>query len=156
MGFWQSLLPVAATGAGLAVGGPAGAMIGGAVGGAIAGQEKARRQREIEDQTRKMRAAEIRASPWTGRGPSTGIEFAGSEMGETLGGGLAGGVTGASIGAAFPKWGGLLSSKENPSETYDALTQTANVPKTYAPTMLTAQNQGGAWDQMYKRNMLGY
>lgn len=76
--------------------------------GTYLGAKKYERQKQIEDQTRNMRAAEIRASPWTGRGPSTQIDYAGSQLGEMGGGAL----SGASMGmGAVGGWQGLLASK---------------------------------------------
>lgn len=77
----------------------AGLALGGLALGAIKGNQQAKRQAEIEDQTRKMHAAQVRYSPWTGRTSFTPIQFAqDTQFGAMLGGGLQGAGTGLALG----------------------------------------------------------
>jgi hypothetical protein len=86
-----------------------------AAGGAMLGKAKADRQQAIEDQTRKMRAAEQQYSWASGHGPQTQIQHAGSAFGEMAGGALGGLGTGLSMGGMFS--GGETT---NPVATADA------------------------------------
>lgn len=77
----------------------AGLALGGLALGALRGNQQAKRQAEIEDQTRKMHAAQVRYSPWTGRQSFTPIQYAqNSQFDAMLGGGLQGAGTGLALG----------------------------------------------------------
>lgn len=69
--------------------------------GAAKGSSQAKRQQEVEDQTRKQRAAEIRYSPWTGMQSFTPIQHAGDSGGMILGGALQGFGGGALLGQSL-------------------------------------------------------
>lgn len=70
--------------------------------GAYRGKKQADRQQEIEADSRRMHAAQVRYSPWTGRQSFSPIQYAsGDSTSAMLGGALQGGMTGASLGQNF-------------------------------------------------------
>lgn len=70
--------------------------------GAYRGKKQADRQAEVEADSRRMHAAQVRYSPWTGRQSFSPIQYAsGGQMDSMIGGGLQGGVTGAALGQSF-------------------------------------------------------
>ena len=67
--------------------------------GAYRGKKQADRQAEVESDSRRQRAAQIRYSPWTGRQSFSDIQYAGSGATDAmLGGALQGGMSGAAFG----------------------------------------------------------
>lgn len=67
--------------------------------GAYRGKKQAERQQQIEADSRRMHAAQVRYSPWTNRQSFTPIQYAGAdESSAMLGGALQGGMTGAAFG----------------------------------------------------------
>jgi hypothetical protein len=76
---------------------PLAVMAGSTLAGMAMGKEKQRQQQKAMDMQVKMRAAEQRNAPWTGRTSFTEITPAGSQAGEMMGGGLAGLQTGSSM-----------------------------------------------------------
>lgn len=88
--------------------------------GLLRGHQQQKRQEAIEDQTRKMRAAEIRYSPWTGMGPSTQIRHAADPFSSVLGSGLQGFGSGLMLNQAYnqlqgpPEQPTLMEQQQNP------------------------------------------
>lgn len=70
--------------------------------GAYKGQKQAERQQQVEDDSRKQLAAQIKYSPWTGRSSFSPIQYAQTSAADGLiGGGLQGGLSGAAMGQNF-------------------------------------------------------
>jgi hypothetical protein len=74
-----------------------------AVVGAVSGIAKNQAMQRQANASRKIRAAEIRASPWTGVAPSTQVQHAGSMFGDILQGAGTGAAMGQSIKGAMGK-----------------------------------------------------
>lgn len=102
-------------GTGMALGGPVGAGIGGAV-GLIGGLLGADSERDKQEKEGKIRAAEIRASPWTHMTPQQQVNFAGGTAGKALAGvgsglGLAQSLGNATQSAPTP-WANMASQQQ--------------------------------------------
>lgn len=113
MSFFGSIAPIAGMVAGNALAPGVGGVIGGALGGAIGGNEKAQRQKQIEDQSRKLASETARYSPWTHMTPGP-IQYAGSDMDNIGGSALGGGLTGLSLGQALGGAAPASSAVSNP------------------------------------------
>lgn len=146
MSFWESLAPLALTGAGAVIGGPVGAAAGGAVGGAMMGQARQRRQQQIEDAERKLAAETQRYSWITGNkaGPITRASSAFDTIGQ---GALLGGMQGAQLGSAFKSMGSTASAPASTGSSggsyLDVDTQSA-----FSPNDSLAKYQAPDWRAM--------
>jgi len=66
--------------------------------GAYRAKKQSDRAQDIEADSRKQRAAQIKYSPWTGRENFSNIQYAGGDQtADMIGGGLQGGMTGAAF-----------------------------------------------------------
>lgn len=68
--------------------------------GLLSGKMQGDAQARAAKQSAKIRAAEVRASPWTGRAPTTQVQSAPSMFGSLLQGGAAGFAQGQAMEAA--------------------------------------------------------
>jgi hypothetical protein len=76
-------------------------LLAGAGIGLLKGKMDADRAKDVEGQTRMMRASEQRYSPWTGITDFTPVRPAGSAFGTMLGTGTQGAIAGGMLGSGF-------------------------------------------------------
>ena len=84
--------------------------------GAYKGKKQADRQAEIEADSRRQHAAQVRYSPWTGRQSFSPIQYASTGATDAMiGGGLQSGMTGAALGQGLAS-AGQPAAQQSPWE----------------------------------------
>lgn len=113
-----------------------------AAAGALMGHQKHQREKEIEDQDRKLASATARYSPWTGMAPGQ-IRRAGSAFGSIGQGALSGAMFGSQFGGGGAG-GGVAAEGAGAagSNTLGGQDMAAQMGQDYGPGAFSS------WDQM--------
>jgi hypothetical protein len=113
---------------------------------------KANQQAKQRQQEANMRAAEIEASPWTGRGPSTQVSTTSPNMWAEMAGG---GINALGQAGALEK-SGLFSSSETPDTSNLAMQGPQTLPEAQMSELNNFKmNEKSPWTLFGKQKTIG-